>query len=90
MIVLRDRYDVLVARDCSWEPSKKACLFLTSSEKFVPVKCRKNEVYLEIKETTKCVGSSNEKEMLTLDHRTSLEEDLLLRCFVPTRLWKVG
>ena len=62
----------------------------SSSKKFVPLKCRKNEAYLEIKETTKCVGSSNEKEMLMLDHRTSLEEDSWLRCFVPTRLWKVG
>ena len=61
------------------------------SKKFVHLKCRKNEVYLEIKETTKCVGSSNEKEASTLDHRTSLEEDLLLpRCFVLNRLWKVG
>ena len=48
----------------------------SSSKKFEPLKCRKNEVYLEIKETTKCVVGSNEKEMLTLDHRTSLEEDL--------------
>ena len=30
------------------------------------------------------------KKMLTVDKRPSLgEDDLLLRCFVPSRLWKV-
>ena len=52
---------------------KPACS--SPPKKFVLLKCRKNEVCLEIKETTKCVGSSNEKETLTLDNRTSLEED---------------
>ena len=51
---------------------------------------KKNEVYLEIKETTKCVGSNNEKETSTLDNRTSLEEDLLLRWVVLNWLWKFG
>ena len=45
--------------------------FVRSSpvKKFTPPKRRKNEVYLEIKETTMCVGSSNEKETVTLDNR---------------------
>jgi len=37
-----------------------------------------------------CVVSSNDKETFTLDNQMLWKEDLLLRCFVPSRVWKVG
>ena len=52
VIALRDRCDVLVVRDCSWDFYRKEFLRSVLLEKFIPLNCLKNGVYLEIKETT--------------------------------------
>ena len=38
------RYDVLVARDCSWEPSRRACLFFVFKEMWTSEMSKKRSI----------------------------------------------
>ena len=60
MIVLRDRYDVLVARDCSWEPSQSRAQSSPAPRSAVG---RRGELWGHEKNMIFLIGSQQEGEV---------------------------